>query len=85
MDVNSFKLELLTKLLAVENKVVLKKVEDLLNDATAAGYSAEGEAMTRSELNAKLDEGIRQALAGDGITTDALRKTVDSWREGYQK
>jgi len=74
-DINSQKLELISKLLQVEDETVFKRIDELLVEAGVSPYSSVSEAAVRYRIS-RSEEDIKN---GDTLTQEEAERESENW------
>tara|TARA_R110000868_G_scaffold410110_1_gene697209 strand:+ start:1066 stop:1308 length:243 start_codon:yes stop_codon:yes gene_type:complete len=74
-DINSRKLELISRLLELEDEAIFARIDELLKDAGVAAYSAVSEAAVRYRIS-RSEQDIRN---GDTLTQEEAELESEKW------
>lgn len=79
MGIKETKLDLMQKLMTVNDSKLLKKVEKLLEEELIVGYTTSGNPLTISEYNKRLEIAEAQINSGEIISQADLEKESENW------
>jgi len=85
MDVQAYKLNLLQRLLAVENESLLRKIDSLLEKEAIVAWTTGGRPLTLTQYNSRLEKGKKQVEAGQTLSTGKVQQKMGEWQEKYKK
>jgi len=76
MNIQTIKIDLVQKLLAVKSEVVLKKINQILDKEVIVAYTVDGKSLTQEQYNKNLREAEKEIESGDFISQEELEKIV---------
>jgi hypothetical protein len=79
MDISGKKVEIIEWVVALQDKALLKKIEQLKKDAIKEAYEAKMKPMTKAQLKARVDESIKDIKAGRVTSIEDLQKESENW------
>lgn len=79
MGIKEKKLDLMQKLMTVNDSKLLKKGEKLLEEELIVGYTTDGKPLTISEYNKRLEIAETQINSGKFISQADLEKESENW------
>ena len=79
MDVQTIKLGLVQKLLNVNSRTVLKKIDQILDKEIIVAYTVTGDPLTKEAYNKRLAKAEKQFKSGDYITQEELEQETKNW------
>ena len=79
MGIKETKLDLMQKLMTINDSKLLKKVEKLLEEELIVGYTTDGKSLTISEYNKRLEIAEAQINSGEFISQADLEKESENW------
>lgn len=79
MDLQATKLEVMQKILGISKVSVLQKIDQLLEEELVVGYTTEGQPLTRTQYNDRLQKAEEQLKSGKFISQEDLEKEAESW------
>jgi hypothetical protein len=74
MDLQSTKINVLQKIMEVNKRSLLDKINKILDKEMIVGYTVEGKPLTRESYNKRLQIAEAQILAGEYQTQEDLEK-----------
>lgn len=80
MNIQAVKLNLVQKLLAVKNEVLLEKINNLLDKEVIVAYTVDGKPLTIEQYNKNLSEAEKEIEAGDFISHEELETKSAKWK-----
>jgi hypothetical protein len=78
-DLQAAKLNLVQKLLGVNNGPLLEKIEKMLEKEMVVGYTIEGKPLTKAAYDKRLAKAEKQIAAGKYTTQEDLEKESANW------
>jgi len=81
MNIQSIKLDLVQKLLAVKDELVLKKINRILDKEIIVAYTIDGKPLTLKQYNKKLLTAEKQIKTGNFLSQEDLEKKSSKWKE----
>lgn len=79
MSLEAIKIDLIQRLLKVEQASVLKKVESLLSEDEIVAYTVSGEPLTKDAYSQLVKESESAVEEGDYVSHEELLKTIKQW------
>jgi hypothetical protein len=79
MDLQSAKINVMQKIMGVNKKSLLDKINKILDEEMVVGYTVEGKPLTRESYNKRLQIADAQILAGEYQTQEDLEKESENW------
>lgn len=79
MDLQTAKLNVLQKIMAVNKPSLLDKISKLLDKEMIVGYTVNGEPLTKETYNKRLKKAENQLLSGEYITQEDLEAESENW------
>lgn len=79
MDLQTFKINVMQKIMNVSKASLLEKISDILDEEMVAGYTADGQSLTKTQYNERLLVAEKQIESGDYITQEDLEKEIENW------
>ncbi len=79
MDLQSTKINVLQKIMEVNKRSLLDKINKILDKEMIVGYTVEGKPLTRESYNKRLQIAEAQILAGEYQTQEDLEKESENW------
>ncbi|MEI6488869.1 MAG: hypothetical protein WCP52_07900 [Bacteroidota bacterium] len=80
MNIQSVKLDLVQKLLSVNNELVLKKINQILEKEVIVAFTIDGKPLTKEQYNKNLLAADKQIKAGNFIAHEELEKKSAKWK-----
>lgn len=80
MNIQAVKLNLVQKLLAVKNELLLEKINNLLDKEVVVAYTVDGKPLTIEQYNKNLSEAEKEIEAGDFISQEELETKSAKWK-----
>jgi len=81
MNIQSTKIELVQKLLAVKSESVLEKINRILDKEVIVAYTIDGKPLTKEQYTNNLKAAEKQIKAGNFITHEELEKESAKWKQ----
>jgi hypothetical protein len=79
MGIKEIKLDLMQKLMTVNDSKLLKKVDKLLEEELIVGYTTDGKPLTINEYNERLEKAENQVNSGKFTSQAHLEKESENW------
>jgi len=79
MRLKDRKLNIVQKILLVEQESILNKINEILEKEMIVGYTVDGKPLTKSEYNQRMAVAEKQLQYGDTISQEDLEKESDEW------
>ncbi len=79
MDLQTVKLNVLQKIMGVNNPSLLDKINKLLDKEMIVGYTVKGEPLTKESYNKRLKKAENQLLTGEYISQEDLEAESENW------
>jgi hypothetical protein len=79
MDISGKKVEIIEWIAALQDKALLKKIEQLKKEAIKEAYEARLKPMTKAQLKARAEEANKAIKEGRYITIEELQKESRNW------
>lgn len=79
MSLQAAKLDLIQKLLLVNQESIIKKLDDILENEMIVGYTVDGRPLTKTEYNHRLVTAEQQLKNGEIIDQEDLERESDNW------
>jgi len=79
MGIQAVKLNLVKKILSLEQESIIKKIDEILDNEMVVGYTADGKPLTQKAYNERLEWAEKQLKSGQTISQDDLEKESNNW------
>jgi hypothetical protein len=79
MGIQAVKLNLVKKILSLEQESIIKKIDKILENEMIVGYTVDGKPLTQKAYNARIDLAEKQLKSGQTISQNDLEKESESW------
>jgi hypothetical protein len=79
MDISGKKVEIIEWVATLQDKSLLKKIEQLKKEAIKEAYEAKLKPMTKAQLKARAEESNKAIKAGRTTSIEDLQKESDNW------
>jgi len=79
MDIQTAKLDVMQKIMAVSKTSLLEKINTLLDQEMIVGYTTGGDPLTKESYNLRLQTAEKQLLSGEYTTQEDLEKESENW------
>lgn len=79
MSLLATKLEVVQKILALDQESIIKKIEKILENEMVVGYTVDGKPLTKKEYNQRIAVAEKQLKNGDVISQKDLEEESDGW------
>lgn len=79
MSLKSAKLNIVQKILLVEEASILKRIDQILENEMIFGYTVQGKPLTKKEYNKRIAVAEKQLRYGETINQEDLERESDSW------
>lgn len=79
MDIQTTKLDVMQKIMAVSKASLLEKINTLLDKEMIVGYTTGGDPLTKESYNLRLQTAEKQLLSGEYTTQEDLEKESENW------
>ncbi|MEL6560942.1 MAG: hypothetical protein AAFQ94_22295 [Bacteroidota bacterium] len=79
MDLEAKKLGVLQKIMNVDKESLLSKIDQILDDEMVVAYTIDGDPLTKSLYNERLEIAEKQIAQGQTISQEDLEKESDNW------
>lgn len=79
MDLQETKWGVMQKIMSVSKPGLLEKIDKLLDEEMIVGYTVEGEPLTKSAYNQRLQKAEAQLKSGQYTTQEDLEKEAEGW------
>ena len=79
MDIPGKKFEIIEWVTNLQDKVLLKKIEQLKKEAIKEAYETKLKPMTKAQLRARTEEAIKDIKAGRVTSIPDLQKESENW------
>ena len=79
MGLQAAKLNLVQKILSLDQESIIKKIDDILESEMIVGYTVEGRPLTKTEYNQRMAIAERQLRNGEIIRQEDLERESENW------
>ena len=79
MSLQAAKLNLVQKILSLDQESIIKKIDDILESEMIVGYTVEGTPLTKTEYNQRMAIAERQLRNGEIIRQEDLERESENW------
>lgn len=79
MDLQSTKINVMQRIMAVKNVSLLDKISKILDEEMIVGYTVEGKPLTKVAYNKRLQKAEKQILSKEYISQEDLEKESENW------
>lgn len=79
MSLQAAKLNILQRILAVDEASILDKIDALLEKEMTVGYTTDGKPLTKKQYNLRLERAEAQLKNGEIISQEDLEKESENW------
>lgn len=79
MGLQASKLSLVQKILSLNQKSVIDKIDELLEREMIVGYTVNGKPLTKAAYNERIAIAEKQLQNGDFISQEDLEKDSENW------
>lgn len=79
MGMHAVKLNLVKKILSLEQESIIKKIDEILENEMVVGYTVDGQPLTEKAYNKRLELAEKQLKSGETIGQDDLEKESENW------
>lgn len=79
MRIEAVKLNVVKKILSLEQESVIKKIEEILDNEMVVGYTVDGKPLTQKAYNERIEFAEKQLKNGETINQDDLEKESENW------
>jgi hypothetical protein len=79
MGIQAVKLNLVKKILSLEQESVIKKIDEILENEMIVGYTVDGKPLTQKAYNERIELAEQQLKNGQTISQDDLEKESETW------
>jgi len=79
MGIQAVKLNVVKKILSLEQEAVIKKIEQILDNEMVVGYTVDGKPLTQKAYNERIELAEKQLKNGQTISQDDLEKESENW------
>ncbi len=79
MRIQAVKLNLVKKILSLEQESVIKKIDEILENEMIVGYTVDGKPLTQKAYNERIELAEQQLKNGQTISQDDLEKESEIW------
>ena len=79
MNIQAAKLDLVQKLLTVQEESIIDKINKILDKEVVVGYTSEGKPLTKEAYNRRLKKAEAQIKTGDYVTQEEIEKEAINW------
>ena len=79
MNLQAAKLDVVQKLLSVQNETIIEKIKNILDKEVIVGYTSEGKPLTKNAYNKRLQKAEEQIKSGAFLTQDELENESKNW------
>ena len=79
MGLQAVKLDVVKKILSLEQEAVIKKIEQILNNEMVVGYTVDGKPLTQKAYNERIESAEEQLKNGQTISQNDLEKESENW------
>jgi hypothetical protein len=79
MKIESLRKSIMRKLLSLEKKATMEKINAILDEETTVANTADGKPLTLKDYNKRLNEAEQQIRSGKYLTQEEAEKEADKW------
>ena len=79
MDIQAIKLDVMQKIMGVNQSSVLEKINEILNKEMIVGYTVSGEPLDIEAYKKDVDEARKEVRLGKVISQEELEKKSKNW------
>jgi hypothetical protein len=79
MGLQAVKLNVVKKILSLEQESIIKKIEQILDNEMVVGYTIDGKPLTQKAYNERIELAEKQLKNGQTISQDDLEKESENW------
>lgn len=79
MSIQTTKLDVMQKILAVTTESIIEKINKILDKEMIVGYTVEGKPLTKEAYNKRLQKAEEQIQSGNYVTQEELEKESENW------
>ncbi len=79
MGIQSIKLNVVQKILSIEQESVIKKINEILENEMIVGYTVDGDSLTKKQYNQRIELAEKQINSGEIISQEELEKQSENW------
>ena len=79
MGIQAVKLNVVKKILSLEQESVIKKIDEILDNEMVVGYTVDGKPLTQKAYNERIKLAENQLKNGQTISQEDLENESESW------
>jgi len=79
MGMQAIKLNIVKRILSLEQESIIKKIDEILENEMVVGYTVDGKPLTQKAYNARIELAEKQLKSGETISQSDLEKESESW------
>lgn len=79
MGIHAVKLNLVKKILSLEQESIIKKIDEILENEMVVGYTVDGKPLTQKTYNERIELAEKQLKSGQTISQNDLEKESENW------
>jgi hypothetical protein len=79
MEIQNVKIEVILKIMHLNQIDLLNKIDKILDEEAYVGFTNNGKPLTFKEYNSRLQLAEKQIQSGNGISQENLESEIESW------
>ncbi len=79
MGMQAVKLNIVKKILSLEQESIIRKIDEILENEMVVGYTVDGKPLTQKAYDERIELAEKQLRSGETISQDDLEKESENW------